>query len=39
MQIHSLTHINVVVVDEVVIDDVISEIDDVELDGEVNKGR
>jgi hypothetical protein len=39
MQIHSLTQNDVVVVVEVVIDEVISEIIGVELDGEVNEGR
>jgi hypothetical protein len=39
MQIRSLNNFDVVVLVEVVVDEVIGEIVDVELDGEVNEGR
>jgi hypothetical protein len=39
MQIRSLNNFDVVVLVEVVVDEVVGEIVDVELDGEVNEGR
>jgi hypothetical protein len=39
MQISSLNNFNVIIVAVVVIDEVVGEIINVELDGEVNEGR